>query len=313
MRKQGMSVLLQHLKKWAAEQQGSSLVLVAFMMVGLLVMAGLVIDGGSLYAAKSHLQKAANAAVLSGAQELTQEESSVRSVVDEVVHAHGEEGHMTGLTVQMEDEVRIELRKEVPLGFAGLLGIDKAPVEVVAAAEILTMGEAVGAAPLGIDDSIPLEFYKEYKLKVDQTEVSTGNFGVLALGGTGSATYEDNLKNGYLSGLTVGQVVETQTGNISGKTRSGVQERIDSCPYPEGDTSHRDCPRIILVPVYKPHNYFSGQLKEVEITGFAYFYISKPMDMHDTSITGMFIKRAGTGFVKPSAVNKGAYAIRLTE
>jgi hypothetical protein len=119
--------------------------------------------------------------------------------------------------------------------------------------------------------------------------------------------------HGYSNEVQVGDIIDTQTGNIAGKTRSSVQYRIDSSPYAPGDTSHPDDPRIILVPVYKPYNFTSNQMKQIQVTGFAYFYISDPMSSEDTSITGMFIKKIGIGMVKPGASDKGAYTIRLTE
>lgn len=47
-------------------EQGNVLVIVAVGLVALLLITGIVIDGGNLYMTKSHLQKTANAAVLSG-------------------------------------------------------------------------------------------------------------------------------------------------------------------------------------------------------------------------------------------------------
>ncbi|OOE14819.1 TadE/TadG family type IV pilus assembly protein [Fictibacillus arsenicus] len=301
------------MRRLIKREEGNTIILVAFSLVALIAMTGLIIDGGKLFLTKTHLQKTANAAVLSGAQELTHEEESVRSIVHETLEKHSENHSLEDMKIQMEDKVSIDLSREVPLTFSQLFGFDTAPVNVHAAAELGTMGKAAGVAPLGIDESLGLEFNKEYSLKVDQTGVEAGNFGVLALGGTGAATYEDNLLKGYQNELEVGDVLETQTGNIAGKTRAVIQERINSCPYPEGETHHRDCSRIILIPVYQRLDADGNQLKEVKITGFAYFYITKPMDSKDTSITGMFIKRAGTGFVKPVDVNKGAFSIRLTE
>jgi hypothetical protein len=294
-------------------EEGSTIILAGFALLGLLLMTGLVIDGGTLYMTKSHMQKAANAAVLSGAQELTNQETEVTRVVNEVLTAHKEEMSVTSLLVEMNSKVNLNLEKNVSLVFSGLFGYDVVPVAVHAAAAIETMGRAAGAAPLGIDDSIQLEYYKEYQLKVAQQDVDTGNFGVLALGGTGAQTYEDNLRYGYQSEIKAGDVIDTQTGNISGKTRSVIKEKIDSCPYLNGETHHRDCPRVVLVPVYKPEQYDTNQLKSVRITGFAYFYITQPMDSKDTSISGMFIKRAGTGYTDPTIINKGAYSIKLTE
>lgn len=301
------------MRRLIKKEEGNTILLVAFSLVALIAMTGLIIDGGKLFLTKTHLQKTANAAVLSGAQELTHEEESVRTIVHETLEKHSENHSLEDMKIQMEDKVSVDLSREVPLTFSQLFGFDTAPVNVHAAAELGTMGKAAGVAPLGIDESLGLEFNKEYSLKVDQTGVEAGNFGVLALGGTGAATYEDNLLKGYQNELEVGDVLETQTGNIAGKTRAVIQERINSCPYPEGETHHRDCSRIILIPVYQRLDADGNQLKEVKITGFAYFYITKPMDSKDTSITGMFIKRAGTGFVKPVDVNKGAFSIRLTE
>jgi hypothetical protein len=301
------------MRRLIKKEEGNTIILVAFSLVALIAMTGLIIDGGKLFLTKTHLQKSANAAVLSGAQELTHEEEAVRTIVHETLERHSENHSLEDMKIQMEDKVSVDLSREVSLTFSQLFGFDTAPVNVHAAAELGTMGKAAGVAPLGIDESLGLEFNKEYSLKVDQTGVEAGNFGVLALGGTGAATYEDNLLKGYQNELEVGDVLETQTGNIAGKTRSVIQERINSCPYPEGETHHRDCSRIILIPVYEKLEADGNQLKEVKITGFAYFYITKPMDSKDTSITGMFIKRAGTGFVKPVDVNKGAFSIRLTE
>jgi hypothetical protein len=300
-------------RRFLQEEQGSSIILMGLAIIGLLAMAGLVIDGGSLYMSKSHLQKTANAAALSGAQELTNNQTMVSEVVDQVLQSHQETDSLVQTTIEMEHKVSVHLKKEVALSFAKIFGYHSAPVEAIATAEIMMMSKAAGAAPLGIDESISLDFYREYKLKVDEEDVDTGNFGVLALGGTGASTYEQNLKYGYQDAIQVGDILETQTGNIAGKTKTGIQERLDSCPYLAGETHHRDCSRILLIPVYQPYTYTTNQLQEVKITGFAYFYILEPMDSQDKTIKGMFIKRAGTGIVDPAIVNKGAYGIRLIE
>jgi Flp pilus assembly protein TadG len=307
------TMLFNRLKAIIHRQQGSSIVLIGLSMAGLMAMTGLVIDMGSVYVAKTQLQKAANAAALSGAQELTRNETTVKNIVNEVLTEHGEASSLVEQKVEMEHKVFVRLKRQVTLAFSGLFGWEEVPVVVQSTAVMQSMGRASGVAPLGIDDSIPLVFGQEYTLKVDETEAENGNFGILALGGPGASTYEDNLKYGYKSEIKVGDILDTQTGNIVGKTKEGVQERINKCPYPVGETYHRDCARVILIPVYTPYNHQSNQLKQVKVTGFAYFYISAPMDDHDKTIRGFFIERAGTGFNEPNAGNNGAYTIRLTE
>ncbi|MBW5447515.1 hypothetical protein GE107_15765 [Cohnella sp. CFH 77786] len=304
------------LRKLMREQQGSTIVLVGFAFTLMLAAAGLVVDGGTVYVAKMQLQKTANAAALSGAQELTGEQSKVEAVVDDILDRHHELSSKTKTEIQMNSTVRVFLKKEVPLSFSGLLGYKSVSVKVQAAAQIQPMGSAQGAAPLGIDRSIVLHVNTPYRLRVDSGSSDTGYFGVLALGGNGASTYEDNLKYGYKDIISVNDQIYTQTGNITGATRDGVKLRIDSDPYPlwdytqPGTLPNRDSPRILLIPVYEPVG-TSSQLKQIRVTGFAYFYVLAPMSQTDTEIYGVFFNYADTGFVKPGADNRGAYAIKL--
>ncbi|WP_043933101.1 TadE/TadG family type IV pilus assembly protein [Bacillus sp. EB01] len=301
------------MRKFRRDEKGSAIVLVALSMVALLCITGLAIDGSMLYMTKSKLQKVANAAALSGAQELTNTEEKVTKVVNNILTSHKEPDSLEGLAILEKKKVQVNLSKRMPLSFAGLLGFQAVDVKAAAAASIAPMGRAVGAAPLGIDERVPLEYYKEYKLKTDETGVSSGNFGILALGGPGARTYEENLQYGYRDEIKVGAILNTETGNIAGKTISVVNELVKGCTYLPEDVSERNCSRIILIPVYKEYDKTSNQLKAVQVTGFAYFYITQPMSSNDTSITGMFIKRAGTGFSEVGSLDKGAYIIRLTE
>jgi hypothetical protein len=305
--------LKSRLKQFHHEQGGSSIVLAGLALLVLLAAMALVVDGGTVFVERSHLQKTANAAVLSGAQELTHQQAAVTGVIQTILQRHNEATSLQSSAINMGQNVSVQLAKTVPLGFSKLLGKDTVTVAANAAAQITPIGSATGAAPLGIDDSIVLQFGQQYKLKVDQTGVASGYFGILALGGPGANTYEDNLMHGYSNEIQVGDIIDTQTGNIAGDTRDAVQYRIDSSPYVSGDTSHPDDSRIILVPVYKPYDFTSNQMKQIQVTGFAYFYISDPMSSKDTSITGMFIKKTGAGVAKPGARDKGAYTIRLTE
>jgi hypothetical protein len=304
-------------------ERGGVLLIVVLAMFAMMTLTGLVIDGGMVYMEKTHLKKVANASVLSGAQELKwahndddvngSYKKKVKEIVYEVIAAHDETTSHENTYVYNDRRVTVYLTKRVPLVFSQLFGKDYVDVKVKSTAEIGKVGSLYGVAPLGIDESVDLDYKQEYKLKVDETEVDTGNFGILALGGFGAKTYEYNLKYGYDGEVKIGDIIDTQTGNIAGKTREGVQEKVNACNWTAGSEIERDCERIILVNVYKPYNYDQNQVKQVQVTGFAYFFITEPMLQSDTAITGMFIKMAGKGTIDPGAKNKGAYGIRLTE
>ncbi|MBH0229187.1 Tad domain-containing protein [Halobacillus sp. KCTC 3957] len=279
----------------------------------LLTIAGAAIDGGMLFMTKSHLQKSVNAAVLSAAQELPYDQVKVREVVDDVLLRHDAKIDAESITIIPEKELRVGVQKPVKLAFSSLLGIDTINVYAEAAAQLGALGKAVGIAPLGIDERINLEYGREYSLKVDSSGVEFGNFGVLALGGPGADIYEDNFRNGYQKEVRVGDILQTQTGNIAGKTKSVVQERVNGCSETLSLVSVKKCSRVILIPVYSEHNRSSNQLKEVMVKGFAYFYITDTFNSKDSSVSGKFLKMAGPGFIGENAVDKGAYSIRLTK
>ncbi len=301
--------------KLIRSEEGGSVIITALLMVVMLGMAGLAIDMGLMYKTKSSLSKTANTAVLSGAQELVNSEESVRRVVDKILLAEGEEESLREINIDTEGTYRLNviLEREEPMYFLKLFNLKSMKISSSATAELAAISRAHGAVPLGIDESIPLEYMKEYSLKVDSGYSEYGNFGILALSGPGARLYEQDLRNGYQNEIKVGDIINTETGNIAGKTRDGVNYRINSCPYPEGDITSRDNPRIMLVLVYEPYEVDSNQMKKVKVTGFAYFYLKSPMGHNDSSIKGYFIKRVGNGIGDGDLKSNGAYAIRLVE
>jgi hypothetical protein len=301
--------------KFYRDEKGNVLLLFSLFFLIFIGIAGLVVDAGILYKTKGELRKTANAAVLSGAQELTNSDSAITTVVQDILKADSEEGSFKELLIKPngENKLKITLEKDVALHFMKLFNMNSVTVNASASAIITPLTIAAGAVPLGIDKNTPLEYLKEYKLKVDAGDSTYGNFGVLALSGVGANLYEQDLMYGYESELEIGDIIPTQTGNIEGKTRNGVNYRVNSSPYTVDDYSHRDDPRVILILIYEPYEIATNQLKSVRICGFAYFYLKAPMSNSDSSITGYFIQRVGVGTGDVNGQDNGAYAIRLVE
>ncbi|MFC3041554.1 pilus assembly protein TadG-related protein [Virgibacillus xinjiangensis] len=292
-------------------EDGSVIVLVAVAMAAMLMMVGLVIDGGNLYVSKSHLQKTANAAALSGAQEVVNDRAAVETVVDDILASHEEQASLSEPPIISETEIQVNLKKDVPLFFASLFGVESLPIQVEAKAGLNPIGEAKGAVPLGIHEQVELVYGDAYELKVDAGDSQNGHFGILALQGPGAKNYEETLKYGFDEALKVGDVVNTQTGNIAGPTRDGVNHRINNSPNDIEGYIPRDSDRIMLVLVYNTDGVSQGS---VRITGFAYFYLEEQMGKNDDSIRGKFIEYAGSGMAGDSnPPDYGAYAIKLEE
>ena len=88
--------MVNKIRSFVKEERGNAIVLTSLMLIILLGITGLVIDGGILYVTKTHLQKTANAATLSGAQELFNEEQTVTTIVEEILNAHNEKNSLNG-------------------------------------------------------------------------------------------------------------------------------------------------------------------------------------------------------------------------
>lgn len=303
------------LTKLIKKQEGNALILVGLAFLGLLSITGLVLDGGVLYMTKSHLQKTANAAVLSGAQELLESEAGVNAIANEVLLKHNEQGTLQNLLINMEKRVDIELTKEVPLTFSSLFGSETAPVSVTAAAELGIMGIGLNVAPIGIDANTDLELGQTRTLKVGPGSSTTGFFGILDLPRKDEANaamaYEMNLKYGWDEKLTVGDEVLTQTGTVAGGTKKGVKYLVDQCPeWKRGDPVIKDCGRSILIPRYIVN---PNKTDFVTIVGFAFFFVVGE-GKEPQSIEGIFYRDTGKGFVSTGhdVKDTGAYVIRLT-
>ncbi|GEL77985.1 Tad domain-containing protein [Tenuibacillus multivorans] len=297
------------IKRFIKNESANATFLVTISFTGLLALTGLVVDGGLLYSTHADLQKSANAAVLSGGQELTEEQEVVQQIVDETLTYHEELDSLIETTIIPERRVTVELEKPVGTTFMQLFGVDSVDVNVDATARIAVMGRATGVAPLGIDKSVDLEYGEEYTLKVDESGVDTGFFGILALDGPGARTYKETLLHGSDGEFKIGDVIDTQTGNIAGPTKEAVDILVNSC----SDMDEPDCRRILLIPVYEPYNHNQNQMKEVKIVGFAHFYLTEPMDGDEKTIKGIFIKEIDKGFEEDGAVNRGAFIVKLSE
>ncbi|MFA9556308.1 pilus assembly protein TadG-related protein [Evansella sp. AB-rgal1] len=306
-----------HIMKLIKSENGNILVFVSFAFTGLLMLAGLVIDGGNLYATKSHLQKVANAAALSGAQGLAKNgEVNARQTVNEILGLHEEESSLIGEPDIQPTSVKVYLSKPVSLAFSKLLGKESVTISASATASIGAIGHAYGAAPLGIHEDIELEFYdpenpgEPYPLHVGSSNGTIGNYGILQLNRPGAPDYYRYLDEGFDQLLSIGDKLATETGVKAG-TKSIIDNKVDSC----SSVDEPNCSRILLVPVYKDSRYQNNKLIEVEVTGFAYFYIAERMSSSDTSIKGYYIRDVSSNktFIGEGARDKGAYSIRLTE
>ena len=147
-------------------EKGTVIILIALGMSVFMGFVGLVVDGGHLYWEKSKLQKAVDAAVLAGVQDLPKYPDRARAAAISTVRANGID--FDGLTVTFNTEftaIKVEAVKGVHHTFASAFGFEKSDVKAKAASNLMTLTSGLGAVPLGVDKDQELEFGKRVKLK----------------------------------------------------------------------------------------------------------------------------------------------------
>lgn len=304
-----------------AGERGQVLILVALSLVGLLGFLALVVDVGFLYAERAKAMNAAEAATTAGVQSLPADPISARAAALEYAARNGISSERTTVTVSLDNtRLDVAVRSDAPLFFARVFGLETVEVSGKAAAVVSAVRSLRGAKPLGVEEQ-QFIYGATYYLKNSPGYGGSykGNFGALALGGHGGANYRDNLEHGYPGELKLGDVVESEPGNMSGPTSQGLGALIDADPTGTYDNHDPGSPRIIKVPVVRWSDGGGGR-SDATVVGFAAFWLeSVGGSGRENYVTGRFMQmltsnevgEAGSG--DDSAYDFGLYSYRLVE
>lgn len=280
---------------WLKSERGAVAVLVGLGVVAFIGFAALSLDVGRLFVTRIGLGNAADAAALGGAQLLPEDPAGAQSAALDILSQNGVSADDAQVTVEGDgDRIRVRVAGSVALALAPVLGADTGALQVAAVARVGAVTELEGVVPLGAESGeyTPGELYD---LKLGAGEGCGGNFHALALGGQGACVYRDNLAHGYDSSLAVGDVLETEPGNMAGPTRSGVQERIEADPEATYEDFDRDSPRLVLVPLVDGFDECQGR-GEVTIVGFAAFFLEDATGHGgEARVIGRFIRMVSGG------------------
>jgi len=296
-------------------EKGSAQIFIALFLMIILGAAALVTDTGLILYNRSVVANAADAAALAGVQALPANPSRAETIARE----YAAKNNIPSPEIIITDNNRkIEVRTEntVNLLFARALGFDISTAQGHAAARAENMSGVRGVVPLGLTEQ-PLIFGETYYLKYaagddPEGDYHSGFLGILALQGPGAKLYLEDLKYGFDEMTQLGDILNIQTGNISGNTYEGVQFRIDECTHsPECTPESYDpaCPRLVFVPIIRPY-----ADKQVQVVGFAAFLIQGVTGMgSDNNIVGKFVYSTTAGESSAEAPDTGVYVPRLIE
>ncbi len=312
-----MGSWLNKLVKLQRDEQGGVLVLVCFGLAALLGFSALIIDYGAVAVERRQLVTAADAAALAGAQELiVNPDFPAQAVARAVAYAeqNGVEAHRVTAGVSPGgNEIIVQVENGVAYHFARVFGETGRNVTARAKAIIGPVGGLIGVAPFSIVEQT-LIYGVEYSLKyADWTEsgLESGNYGALALGGSGANVYRNNIKNGFLANISTGDLLDTEQGNMSGPTAQGIGDLIAANCGCTLENYQPGCPLLVYIPIIR-----SITKDKVEVMGFAAFFIDKdkpPQPGNENVVTGAFVETMGLGQVNQNLPSYGVYAVNLVE
>lgn len=281
--------------KEITHDRGSVAILVALGLTTLLGFGALVTDIGLFYAQKASLQNAVDAAALAGVQELPGDPNRASQIAQD----YATRNNAPNISVQFEvnnAKIIVTTQKTVPTYLAKIWGINSEQLSATARAIMLPPTSISGAVPLSIQEQ-NFEYGALYTLKSgsnDDTGQNSGWFGALELSGNGARSYETDLADGYQGTLSIGQIIDVKHGNMSGPTEQGVEERLAQdtrVPRNTFNDYDRNAPEIMYVPIVKIVDSNGNSVHQVQIVGFAAFFLEGVAgNGNDSIITGRFIR-----------------------
>ena len=235
---------------------GQTVVLVALMLPVLLGAVALGTNVTIFYFNWLQLQKAADSAVLAGANFLPDNPSKANTAATQFAESNGvKASEIVSTTLGANDlSITMKVQRTVPFYLAQVLGLTSGPVAASATAAPqyppttvnastpaavppggdnngangTTCGSigSCGLIPIGLDSNTV--YSDGENITLQQGQLGPGNWDLLALGGVGGNNLRTNIADGYNSMVSVGDWVTTEPGKKVGPVDQGFQDRLNS-------------------------------------------------------------------------------------
>lgn len=259
------------------QERGSAAVVAALAITVVMGLGAIAVDVGNLYLNRTRLYNISDAAALAGVQDLPGD--SVQALANARTYAaqNGKSSDTVVPTVVNDSYgnntmLSVTVTRNVPYYFAHIFNIMPAnqTLSATSKAKISPIIKAAHIMPWGIVKQNFI-YGQTYQLKEGAGSGYNGNYGALALGGTGASVYRNNIENGYSGVVQVGDWLTTEPGNMSGPTSQGVSYRVGLDPSATFDTVQKGSERIVTVPIISELG--DNGRTEVQIVGFAAFFL----------------------------------------
>jgi hypothetical protein len=290
-------------------EEGNISILVMFFMVILLASTGAAIDVGRAAINRAKLSNALDYAALAGAQELPNDPASAVNIVQNYLLDNNVDPSSVDIVVG-SDNKSIELmgKRKLEYTFLRILGLEKTDIKANSKVIIGAVSSVKGGLrPYAVED-FPYVYGTLITLKNGGGDGYHGNYGVVALGGTGSGVYAYNALYGYDGEIKVGDEIDTEPGNmasVSNQLQSYINSISDSF-----ESFERDSDRLWTVPLVDSLE--ENGRSTVLVTGFAEVFVENIQKKSGKiEIKARFIRFVLNGEIDLEAEDRGTYGAKL--
>jgi hypothetical protein len=305
-------------------EAGQAIVFVVFGLAIMVGLAALVIDGGSWRRAQRHLQTAADAAALAGAQNLPTDQSGAQSTAINYAQQNYSGLAAPTVTFPSAGEIDVAAVTTAPGILARLYGavFNNVTVRAHARAAVSVPLSMKNVAPIAVRNTAacavtnPGCYGQTVTVNFNESQVSTSTIGLINVechsdsetgcdgGQAGGSQLKDEIENGYPNPLPANQWYGVKTGETVGPVRQGLEDAADRA-------------QILFFPVF---DQVGNGGRAFHIIGWAAFVID-PTGVTWTSqtrqLTGHFVTFIATdlagGGTLGGATDYGVHVITLTQ
>ena len=293
------------------KSKGNISIILCFAITALFGFTAYVIDIGFIYADKIKLSNAIDSAALAAALELPNGDDKARDVAVEYLQKNNVDENDAAITIGDDHKsIEIDASKIVNHFFAPVIGIKSS---TVAAKTKAVIGPAKsmnnGVRPIAVE-YFNYTYGDVVTLKDGAGDAYHGNYGAVDFGGTGASVFENNVLHGYNGRISVGDLLNTETGDMTGACND-IKNYLSS-DISTFDNYERDSIRLWTLPLVDSLD-VDGK-KPSKVIGFGEFYV-EDIDKNggNLEITGRFLKFVRNAEIDDSLVDTGVYGAKLSE
>ncbi|MBN2795030.1 MAG: Tad domain-containing protein [Clostridia bacterium] len=290
-------------------QEGNVIILVTLMMFAIMGIIATVVDIGVVYAEQAKLSKALDAAILAGGQELPGRPDLARSIMELYLVENGVNVEDVVIEIDLDNMgAQITGNRDVDLFFAKIIGFTTANVDSASRIELGYASSAKGGLRPFAVTKFDYQFGDTVILKEGAGDSYHGNFGAVALGGTGTSVLLDNALYGYDGVVKIGDYISTEPGNMASiipPLKCYISSFTDTF-----ETMERGTDRIWTIPLVDSLEVDGRDV--VLVVGFGQFFIERvDKKAGKGELVGRFIQYVTNGEIDQTIDNTGTFGMKL--